>query len=286
MVIFAPAKVNLFLKVKGRRPDGYTEIDTLFQTVNWLDRVTIEADDRLEVSCDDPRIATDENLGTRAARLFFARVRTPHLARIGIAKTIPVQAGLGGGSSDAAAVLRGLNELFGRPLGPHDLLQMAGDLGSDVPFFIRGGTAVGQGRGERLTWLPDLRPMPMLLVRPACGVPTAEAYRLVEPAVLTGRDSVSSMVYEALARADLAAAARCMSNDLEVGVLSRFPAVRQAKASLVQHGAAVALMSGSGSTCYGLFASDAEAAAAGAAIRREHADWTLQPASFTGQHSS
>ncbi len=284
MIVAAAAKVNLFLKILGKRPDGYTEIETLFQTIDWNDRIDIEPDERLVVECDDARIPAQQNLGDRAARLFFDRVPTRHLARIRIAKAIPIQAGLGGGSSDAAAVLRGLNTLFGEPLGLGDLLDLAGRLGSDVPFFVRGGTAVGKGRGERLTWLADLPRLPALLVHPACGVETSAAYRLAE-ASLTAREGVGSMpVYEALSRGDVAGAAGLMSNDLEEGVLARYPPVREAKALLRDCGAVVALMSGSGSTCYGLFTGEAEALSARDAIRRRHADWTVVPASFCGQH--
>ncbi len=285
MIVVAPAKVNLFLKIFGKRPDGYTEIETLFQTIDWNDRIDIEPDERLVVECDDARIPAHENLGTRAAGLFFDRVPTRHLARIRIAKAIPIQAGLGGGSSDAAAVLRGLNILFGEPLGPGDLLDLAGRLGSDVPFFVRGGTAVGKGRGERLTWLADLPRLPVLLVHPACGVETAAAYRLAKPS-LTAQEGVGSMpVYEALSRGDVAGAANLMSNDLEEGVLARYPPVREAKSLLRDCGAVVALMSGSGSTCYGLFTGEAEALSARDAIRRRHADWTVVPTSFSGQHT-
>ncbi len=285
MIVTAPAKVNLFLKIIGKRPDGYTEIETLFQTIDWNDRIGIEPDERLVVECDDARIPAQQNLGTLAAQLFFDRVPTRHQARIRIAKSIPIQAGLGGGSSDAAAVLRGLNILFGNPLGLGELLDLAGRLGSDVPFFVRGGTAAGKGRGERLTWLADLPPLPALLVHPACGVETAAAYRLAEPS-LTVREGVGSMpVYEALSRGDVAGAASLMSNDLEKGVLARYPPVREAKSLLQDCGAVVALMSGSGSTCYGLFTGEAEALSARDTILRRHADWTVVSTSFSGHNT-
>ncbi len=176
--IEAPAKVNLFLKVGRRRPDGYHEVLTLLQTVELCDLVEVELSRggiRLEVEGDLP--CGEDNLCLRAARVFELRTGIKVEALIRLHKRIPVGAGLGGGSADAAAVLLGLNLLLGEPMGEDELQRAGMELGSDVPFFFLGGTALAEGRGELVRRVPAARRFRVLLLNPGFSLSTAEVYR-------------------------------------------------------------------------------------------------------------
>jgi 4-diphosphocytidyl-2-C-methyl-D-erythritol kinase len=179
-VAHCPAKVNLSLRVLGRRHDGYHELDTLFQAIDLEDTLELrEASSSLTLSCDDASVPVDEsNLVLRAARLLHERHGRP---RAGIAfhlrKAIPVEAGLGGGSSDAAGALLLASEHWGLDLDRRSLAGLGRELGADVPFFFTGGTARGRGRGDEITSLSPLEPGPLLLGCPPFGIPTREVYR-------------------------------------------------------------------------------------------------------------
>ena len=151
----AHAKINLTLEILGKRPDGYHDLASVIQTVDLFDEVTVEAADGIEVDCDGPALAGEANLAYRAAEALRQRSGVKQGARISIAKRIPVAAGLGGGSADAAATLRALNRLWGTGLNTGQLAETGATVGSDVPFLVRGGTALVQGRGERITPLPS-----------------------------------------------------------------------------------------------------------------------------------
>lgn len=250
----ARAKVNLLLRALGRRPDGYTEITTLFQSIDLADQVTIHpGGEGLVLSCSDPEIPGDErNLAHRAGSLFFAAAGLPPGAAIHLAKTIPPGTGLGGGSSDAAEVLVGLNALHGAPLEEERLRELALALGSDVPFFLRGGTSLGEGRGERLTPLQDLPPWPLVVVYPGLGISTAEVYRGTTPG-LTGGLPEATMIAALFRWGDFPSLRGLLVNDLEEYVLGRYPPVREARDALTSLGAGIARMSGSGSCCFGVF---------------------------------
>ncbi len=168
--LLAYAKVNLSLEVLGRRDDGYHEVATLLQTVDLADLVTISPSDRLEVICDDPDLCGSENIAWGTAVALAAHAGIIPRASIEIEKRIPTSAGLGGGSADAAAALRGLNRLWELGFGEEELLRFASELGSDVPFLVKGGTAFGTGRGETLKHLTAGRGVPLLLVIPANSI--------------------------------------------------------------------------------------------------------------------
>ena len=175
----APAKINLSLRVLGKRPDGFHAIETFIVPLALADRLTIEEADAWAFSCDDPTVPWDErNLVVRAARLFFAATGLKDAVRIHLAKTIPHGAGLGGGSSDAATALRMLDAFFGTSLGRGRLMAMAAELGSDVPVFVDGRPAWCRGRGEIVESAEDFdEQLPILLLKPEFGVPTPWAYK-------------------------------------------------------------------------------------------------------------
>ncbi len=269
LVIEARAKVNLCLRALSRLADGYTEIITLFQSISLTDQVTLRGrGDGISLACDDPSLPTGpENLAYRAAALFFEQTGIPGGVDLHLAKRIPVAAGLGGGSSDAAAVLRGLNLLHGGLLPEDDLWNLAARLGSDVPFFLLGGTALGKGRGEILESLPDLPPLPLIIVWPGMGVSAADAYRMLPPLPssrpvgdpLTGEGPELTIILRRLGKRDIPGAATYLVNDLEAGVLRAHPEVRAAREALAGTGAAAVMMTGSGSACHGLYGTEEEA---------------------------
>ena len=280
----ASAKLNLDLRVLGRRPDGYHEVRTMLQTLDLHDTLTIQAtrgDFALEG--DPAAMPLDRtNLVWRAAEVLWraaGRRGAPRGARVRVVKRIPAQAGLGGGSSDAAAALVGLGRLWRLHAALADLVPIAAALGADVPFFLLGGTALGLGRGGEIYPLIDLPRRHVVLALPSFGVATADAYRwLAEDRAAAGtRDPGPRTLDPGLRTLDLGP--RTLDpgpwtldlatgvNDLEKAVERHHPAIRAARRHLADSGAELARMSGSGSAVFGLFASarDARRAAAGLA---------------------
>lgn len=263
LTLQAPAKVNLSLTVGAKRPDGYHEVATVMQTVGLYDTLTLtDGSSGLTMTCTDPAVpADDSNLALRAACLFFEEAGLPVPAlHLHLQKRIPSQAGLGGGSSDAASVLTALRGLYLPELPDAALEHMAAALGSDVPFFIRGGTALCTGRGERLTPLPRLTGGWLVLVKPPEGFSTPAMYRRLDALPPELPHAVS---WEALLAAqDVRAVSAALYNSFERAVPpdSDVWAIRQA---LLAGGALGALLSGSGSAVFGLF--DREDAARSAA---------------------
>lgn len=260
----AYAKVNLTLTVGARRDDGYHEVSTVMQTVDLCDTLCLTAGEGgLSMTCTDPAIPADEsNLVLRAARLFFAETGRPVPdLRFELEKHIPSQAGLGGGSSDAAAVLLALR-LFRAPGMPDEMLErMGAKLGSDVPFFIRGGTALATGRGEKLEALPKMPQCWLVIVKPEESHSTAAMYAAIDSAE-SRSGSDSRIVLEGLNSGDLAKIAAGLSNDFQQ-VLPEGSAIPAIVETLRQQGALNAQMTGSGSAVFGLFhrREDAEVAA-------------------------
>ena len=230
MIVRAYAKINWSLRITGKRSDGYHELETVFQTISLHDELSFVPSDVLSLTCDDSSIPVDEsNLVLRAARA----VGSPPVA-ISLRKRIPTGGGLGGGSSDAAATLRALGN------DRKDLPQLALSLGSDVPFFLVGGTAYATGRGEILTPLPSLRGIPLLLVLPEERVLTKDAFaRITRYSQPLGIDA-----YRDFAN---------FTNDFEEPVFAMLPRLRSLKQRLSDAGATWASMSGSGSTIVGAF---------------------------------
>jgi 4-diphosphocytidyl-2-C-methyl-D-erythritol kinase len=245
------AKVNLHLEVAGRRPDGYHELRTVFQTVSLCDRLEVSlggGDIELRLS-GLPLTAGRDNLAYRAAELYLDAWGDGGGVRLRLDKRIPIGGGLGGGSSNAATVLLALRDLTGRPADARRLTPLAARLGADVPFFLVGGTALGRGRGDEVEPLPDLPETEILLVHPGVAVPTAAVFS-------AWRGQPRQEPHEALRRL-LAGGARDVVaavgvNDLEPVVLERYSAVKQVYTALVQTGAERVGVSGSGGTVFAL----------------------------------
>ena len=248
----ASAKVNLSLEVLGKRPDGYHEIATVMQAVDLHDRLTLEVAPILSLRADDPDLPTDErNLVMRAARLLREAAQVEIGARIELEKRIPVAAGLGGGSSDAAATLWALNRLWGLRWPRTRLMELAVKIGMDVPFFLGPGPALGTGRGERLRRLGRTAGYALVLVNPGVAVSTREVYERV-PTGWTREATGAARVVEALRLRGAARLAAALTNHLEGIVEPMLPAVTRMKVALLAAGALGALMSGSGPTVFGL----------------------------------
>ena len=248
----ASAKVNLALEVLGKRGDGYHEIATVLQAVDLFDRLTVETADTLSLRADDPELPADEgNLVMRAARLLQKTAGVEQGARIELRKRIPVAAGLGGGSSDAAATLLGLNRLWGLRWPRARLQELAVELGMDVPFFLGTGRAVARGRGERLQALPGGGGYALVLVNPLEPLSTREVYGRV-PAGWHAEPTGTERVIEALRRRNVATLAAALTNNLERVVEPVRPVIGRMKAALLAAGALGAIMSGSGPTVFGL----------------------------------
>ncbi|MCO5171843.1 MAG: 4-(cytidine 5'-diphospho)-2-C-methyl-D-erythritol kinase [Planctomycetes bacterium] len=270
MRLAAPCKTNLFLEVLARRADGFHELDTVFTALDLEDALELEPlpGGRLELVVEgDPTVPADaSNLVWRAAEALRAAAGRPELgARLRVEKRVPAGGGLGGGSSDAAAALLGLDRLWGLDLGDERLHALAAGLGSDVPFFLRGGLQRGLGRGERLEPLPaPARPLDLVLVLPGFSCPTGQVYGALAP-FLPGRGGPPARdagpLLAALARGDLPGVAEHAWNRLELAAEACFPALRELRERLARApGVLTARLSGSGSTLWALAASrdDAE----------------------------
>ncbi len=245
----AGAKVNLALEVLGKREDGYHELATVLQAVDLSDLLTLEEDERIAIAVSDPGVpAGEENLAWRAAQLLKDSAGIDRGVRITLEKRIPVAAGLGGGSSDAAAVLLGLNQLWEIGWPSSRLQELAVQLGMDVPFFLGGGRALGTGRREPLPSEGDLA---LVLVNPNFPLPTREVYGRVRPEIMGDGKKVAALA-AALATGDVARVARSVYNGLERVVEPAYPLIAEMKRALRDAGALGCVMSGSGPTVVGV----------------------------------
>ncbi len=271
------AKVNLALAVLGKRPDGFHEIRTVFQTIDLHDELEIRPAMKLELSCPDlPSLPKEENTVWRAA-VALARAANPSSgAGITLKKRIPAGAGLGGGSSNAAAALLGLDRFWGLSLPEDELHGIAAAIGSDVPFFLRGGTALGIGRGEEVFPLPDMRPTHVVVIYPGVPIATGAAYQALS-LILTSRQGVPNIQGFCGRLADDADGAAGIFNDFETSILPAYPQVKEAKDFLIERGATAALLSGSGSSVFGFFV-DEESALAASRIGNLRKSWRAFPA--------
>lgn len=268
----ACAKVNLTLSVGEKRPDGYHDVETVMTGVGLCDTVTLYRNtgpwDRLE--CDPPVTErAGDNLCMKALRVFFEEFGPKKdFVTIQLEKRIPTQAGLGGGSSDAAAVLRGLRTLYAPNMTDTRLEKMAEKLGSDVPFFIRGGTALATGRGEKLEALPKMPQCWLVIVKPEESHSTAAMYAAIDSAE-SRSGSNSRMVLEGLDGGDLAKIAAGLSNDFQQ-VLPEGSAIPAIVETLRQQGALNAQMTGSGSAVFGLFRHKEDAELAASVLKKDY----------------
>ena len=267
----AYAKVNLTLAVGEKRPDGYHEVVSVMQRVSLHDTLTAERTaSGISLTCSDPALpAGEKNLAHRAAALFFRETGITGGAALAGEKSIPSQAGLGGGSSDAAAVLRAMRTLYAPEVSDAELERMATALGSDVPFFIRGGTALATGRGERLTPLPRLADGWFVVVKPPEGFSTPAMYRRLDE--LPPQPPQPDGMTAALGAGELRAVAAALCNSFERAVPPD-SAVWVIREALRAQGALAAMLSGSGSAVFGLFDREDAARAAAEVLR---ARWPL-----------
>jgi 4-diphosphocytidyl-2-C-methyl-D-erythritol kinase len=269
MELQAPAKINLFLRVVGRRSDGYHELQTLMCCIGLYDTVHLRmGTDQNGMTCSHPDLPCDaSNLAFKAVVHFHAALETdtdipPQNAFIHLIKRIPLGAGLGGGSSDAAAVLNGLNRYYGCPFDRPKIMAMALKLGADVPFFIDGKPALASGIGEVLFPYDQLPPLGVVVVYPGFAISTAEVFKNLNFG-LTKEEKPHRYFPFKQGKFDMD---RHMVNDLESVAIRQFPAIEEIKNRLLNQGAKGALMTGSGSAVFGLFADSSSARKAAKAM--------------------
>ena len=281
----AHAKVNLYLDVIGKRPDGYHEIETIFHSIGLHDDIYLRkrTDRQITVHCEHPHVPSDpRNLAYQAAKMLLDDKPELSGADIRIQKRIPVAAGLGGGSADAAAVLCGMNTLFDLGLTQTDLMQFGGRLGADVSFCILGGAALGRGIGEILTPLPSLDETWILLANPGFAVSTAWVYQQVNLSLTRPQKNVTIML-RCLQNGDFFDVARHLYNGLEVPVLSKYPVIAKIKTKLNKYpGSCGVLMSGSGATVFAFMQSEVQANLAAANFANDFAFCSATPMSSIG----
>jgi 4-diphosphocytidyl-2-C-methyl-D-erythritol kinase len=262
----APAKLNLSLEVLGRRPDGYHELATVFQTVGLYDELTFEPADELTLEVDDPTLATEQNLVVRAARRLQEAAGRQLGARIRLVKRIPTAGGLGGGSADAAAALRGLRRLWQLDLDDARLAAIAATLGADVPFLLRGGTALARGIGEQIDPLPALRGWWAVLYAPAYHIAdkTVRAYKALRPSDFG--DGTATSALAAALRAGNVPDFSSAPNAFERAADELFPGLAEHRARLHAAGAPWERLSGAGPTLFTLLPDRASAEAIAAEL--------------------
>ena len=241
------AKINLTLDILGKRKDGYHNLSTVYQQVELHDDISLERADRIILECGIKFLETRKNLCFRAAAILKDRYGVSDGVRIQIKKVIPVGAGLGGGSSNAAAVLKGLNALWNLNLPEKELMSLGKEIGMDVPFAIVGGTARGEGRGEEITKLPPLKKYHVVIVFPGFSISTKDSYGSLDCQKIGKAQSTEKFI----AGYDL----KFLHNDFEFSIFKAFPKLKEIKKALGPH----SLLSGSGSCIYGLFEKRADA---------------------------
>ena len=253
----SPCKVNLLLNILGRRADGFHELETVMHPVNVFDELSFARVTRgFHLTCSDPTLPTDaSNLVHRAATRFFQKTEIRDGVRIHLEKRIPMAAGLGGGSGNAATTLLGLNEIFAKPLSTRALHDIAASLGSDIPFFLQTKPALATGRGEKIQALDPflaLRGAAFVLVHPGFGIATAWAYQELArfPSALNGTPGRAAKLVAQLQTADLKTAGSEFYNSLEAPALGKYPLLALFQDFFRANGAAATLMSGSGSTTF------------------------------------
>ena len=273
LTVFSPAKINVYLRILGKRPDGYHDLETVMLPLDFGDEIILQLQPKvITLDCDDPRLPTDDsNLAISAARLFAKRCGEQRGAKILLRKRTPLAAGLGGGSSNAAAVLKGLNELWGADLSERTLHELAAGMGSDINFFLTSGAALCHGRGEHVEAIPCKLSAAILLVNPGFGISTKWAYESWAKAAstLTAKPTEVSLLLRALAEDDLARVSTLLFNSLEAPSVTKFPVLRLLKSAMHAGGATGALMSGSGATVFGLFADAGQAKRSAEKIREQ-----------------
>lgn len=255
MRLRALAKINLGLDIIGKRPDGYHEVRMVMQTIQMYDVLEIrkKSGPGIAFSTNLPFIPVDErNLAYKAAKLLMDEFQVEEGLSMRLEKSIPVAAGMAGGSSDAAAAFVGVNQLFRLGLSKKELMERAVQVGADVPYCVMRGTALAEGIGERLTRLPPVPRCYVLIGKPGVNVSTRAAYESLNLEGITSHPDIGGLM-EAIAAGDLYAMAQRMGNVFEPGITGRYPVIREIRELMEANGALKALMSGSGPTVFGIF---------------------------------
>lgn len=282
--VFIPAwaKVNLTLSVLKKREDGYHALSSVMQTISLCDTLRIQTteDGGVTLAVDVAELCNDDNLAARAARLLQDEGYLANGVALELRKEIPTQGGLGGGSSDAAAVLSTLNRLCSLGLGQKLLEELGARLGSDVPFFVSGGTALIEGRGEYVTPLPDCEPLWLIVAKPPVRIPTAQVFRALTAADF-GNSQDTDAVVEAIRRGEPLPLER-LSNTLEPVAMRTWPEVATTRDVLLRAGAPIVRMSGSGPTLFAPFRTLTDAARVFERTRDSHIEsWLCHTVSQT-----
>ena len=279
LTIQAPAKLNLTLDILRRREDGYHDMRMVMQSISLWDEVTLEGNTSGVITCESNwgTLPNDErNLAVKAAKRFFEAVRTScDGLHIRLEKKIPAGAGMAGGSSDAAAVLRGLKELYAPQMTSSALQEIGAMVGSDVPYCVRGGTALAEGRGEVLTDLPGMPECSVVVCKPRFSISTPMLFSRVRVEELKNRPDTAAMI-GALKKQDVSAVASCVANVFEEVLPEEFSEVFCIKEKLLSFGALAAAMTGSGPTVFGLFSDVFKAREAYTALRETYAETFLE----------
>ena len=275
----ARAKINLTLPVLFRREDGYHEIDSLMHTISLCDTIEIKKSDEMKLEiCEGTAPAGRENLMWRAAEIFFSETKLRGACAMRLYKKIPSEAGLGGGSSDAAAVLRGLNRLFGAPLSADALSALGARLGADVPFCLTGGAARCRGIGEKLTPVAPWPHISLLIVRPHTSVSTKEAYAEIDKRNISGENTTEEAI-RALAERNFEKLSASLANDFEPALFPINPILAETSKEL--RAAHPALMTGSGSAFFVLVSGE-ERKKLAETLRERHRDWYVEECETAG----
>lgn len=272
LIVYAPAKINLGLEVTGKRPDGYHNLRTVFCQVSLFDQLTIEEiDDGIVIQCDNPMIPVDErNTVYKAINILKTKFDVKKGVKVSIKKEIPVEAGLGGGSSDAAAVLLGLNSLWELNLTNQKLIDIAVKIGADVPYFILGKTQFAKGIGETLTELPAFSKKKLIVCVPKKRVNTKRAFELIDSKrFVTNRQKMRFLLL-ALREQNLNKVSRSLFNDFEEVILGKIPDINYIKKTMIKNGALGAVLTGSGSGVFGIFDNEKKRKRAFQVLKKEY----------------
>ena len=270
MRLRALAKINLGLDILGKREDGYHEVRMIMQTIQMYDVLEIRKTRRpgIALATNLPYIPTDErNLVYKAAKLLMDEFQLKEGLNIKLAKSIPVAAGMAGGSSDAAAAFVGVNRIFNLGLSERELMERAVKVGADVPYCIMRGTALAEGIGEKLTWIPQVPKCYVLIGKPGVSVSTKLSYESISMDGIESHPDIDGMIQD-IEKGDLLGMTSKMGNVFEPGIIKRYPIIQEIKGLMEANGALKAMMSGSGPTVFGIFDNQDKMRAAVAVLRK------------------
>ena len=277
----APAKINLFLDIVGTLPNGYHEIKSVMQTVDLFDYVKVQKADKISVKCDKLDLAEEKNIAYKAAKLFFDASKIDSGAEIVIDKRIPMQAGMAGGSADAAAVLFGLNKIFDEPFSLEELCEIGAKCGADVPFSIIGGTMIAEGIGEKLSLVSEMPDCWLVIVKPDISMSTPESYKYYDEHGLSALEHPNTDGFlSVLEEKDISSLSEKLYNVLEHTVED--PIIGDIKAEMLDLGALGSMMTGSGTAVFGIFDSVQTAVEAKNALSEKFSSVYLSRPTKTG----